>query len=111
PNLFNASLGYESKGYSARLSVNFSDAYITSVGGRSFEDVYYDRQLLLDFNVDFKLNENLSLYIGLNNITDQPLRLYQGRHERTAQAEYYDRKLTFGLKYDVFRKKKASEDH
>ena len=110
PHLFNASFGYEGKVYSARLSANFSDAYITNVGGRSFEDVFYDRQLFLDFNADFKLNEHLSIYVGLNNITNQPLRLYQGRHERTAQAEYYNRRLTFGLKYDVFKMKKRKEN-
>lgn len=105
PHLFNASLAYEGSRFKARLAANFSDAYIDEVGGRSFEDIYYDRQFFLDFKVNYDLSKHLSLYLDLNNITDQPKRLYQGIHERTATAEYYDRRLTFGLKYDLFRKK------
>ncbi|MGI9550684.1 MAG: TonB-dependent receptor [Aurantibacter sp.] len=107
PNLFNASLGYEGKKFTARLSANFSDAYINDVGGSAFEDIYYDRQFFLDFNAGYNMTENLSIYFGLNNITDQPLRFYQGIHERTAQVEYYDLRLTFGLKYDVFKRHEA----
>ena len=110
PNLFNASLAYEGKGYHARISANFSDAYITNVGGRSFEDIFYDRQFFLDFNADVSLNRHLSIYVGLNNITNQPLRMYQGRHARTAKAEYYNRRLTFGLKYDIFKKQNTKEN-
>ncbi len=109
PHLFNASLGYESKNFTARLSANFSDAYLNEVGGRSFEDIFYGRQFLLDLSAGYDINNNLSLYFGLNNITDQPLRLYQGIFERTAKAEFYERRLTFGIKYDVFKKKGQKE--
>ncbi|GAA3570740.1 TonB-dependent receptor [Snuella lapsa] len=105
PNMFNASLGYASKRISVRLSSNFSDAYIDEIGGRPFEDRYYDEQFFLDFNANVAINENLSVYFDFNNITDQPLRYYQGIKNRTMQSEYYGRRLTFGLKYDLFKKK------
>ncbi len=104
PNMFNGSLGYTDKRFSARLSANFSDAYIDEIGGSTFEDRYYDQQLFLDFNASFSINKNLSVYADLNNITNQPLRYYQGISERTMQVEFYERRLTFGLKYDLFRK-------
>lgn len=109
PHLFNASLGYEGLKFTARLSANFSDGYIIDVGGRAFEDIYYDHQFFLDFSAGYILNENLRLYAGLNNITNQPLRLYQGTPERTAQLEFYDRRLIFGLKYDVFEKRTSKD--
>tara|TARA_R110002049_G_scaffold37208_3_gene117563 strand:- start:3871 stop:6717 length:2847 start_codon:yes stop_codon:yes gene_type:complete len=104
PNMFNASLGYANKKMSFRLSANYSDAYIDEIGGRAFEDRYYDDQFFLDFNANVLINKNLSLYVGLNNITNQPLRYFQGTKAQTMQMEYYGQRLTFGLKYDLFKK-------
>ncbi len=104
PNMFNGSLGYADKKFSARLSANYSDSYIDEIGGNSFEDRYYDEQFFLDFNASFAINDNLRIYADLTNITDQPLRYFQGVSSRTQQIEYYGRRLMFGLKYDLFRK-------
>lgn len=104
PNMFNGSLGYAGKSFSIRLSANYSDSYIDEIGGNAFEDRYYDEQFFLDLNANFALNKNLSIYANLNNITNQPLRYYQGVSSRTMQMEYYDMRLTFGLKYDLFKK-------
>ncbi|WP_179352857.1 TonB-dependent receptor [Winogradskyella vidalii] len=104
PNMYNASLGYAAKKFSLRLSANYSDSYIDEIGGNAFEDRYYDEQFFLDFNANVALSENLSLYVNLNNITNQPLRYFQGVKGRTMQMEYYEKRLTFGLKYDLFKK-------
>ncbi|WP_350286454.1 TonB-dependent receptor [uncultured Croceitalea sp.] len=104
PNMFNGSLAYSGKRMNLRLSANFSDAYIDEIGGRSFEDRFYDKQFFLDFNAIYAVNKNLSIYLDLNNIVNQPLRYYQGITDRTQQVEFYDRRLTFGLKYDLFKK-------
>lgn len=105
PNMFNGSLAYNDNKFNVRLSANYSDAYIDEIGGSAFEDRYYDEQFLVDFNVSYAINPNLRIYADLNNITDQPLRYYQGIRSRTMQAEYYGRRLTFGLKYDLFKRK------
>ncbi|MCB0436046.1 MAG: TonB-dependent receptor, partial [Mangrovimonas sp.] len=104
PNMFNGSLGYNGKNFSIRLSANYSDSYIDEIGGNAFEDRYYDEQFFLDLNTNVSINKNLSIYANLNNITNQPLRYYQGVSSRTMQMEYYDMRLTFGLKYDLFKK-------
>ncbi|MEH6680696.1 MAG: TonB-dependent receptor [Sediminicola sp.] len=104
PNMFNGSLGYADKHFSARLSANFSDSYIDEIGSESFFDRYYDTQFFLDFNASYAITNNLRIYADLNNITNQPLRFYQGISERTQQVEFYDRRLTVGIKYDLFKK-------
>ncbi|GGH36256.1 TonB-dependent receptor [Mangrovimonas yunxiaonensis] len=104
PNMFNGSLGYAGKRFSLRLSGNYSDAYVDEIGGNAFEDRYYDEQFFLDFNANVAINKNLSVYVNLNNITNQPLRYYQGVKNRTMQMEYYEKRLTFGIKYDLFKK-------
>ncbi|UAB85555.1 TonB-dependent receptor [Zunongwangia sp. SCSIO 43204] len=102
PNMFNGSLSYSDKRFSARLSANFSDAYLDELGGNAFEDRYYDEQFFLDFNMSYSINKNLRIFADLNNITNQPLRYYQGVANRTMQIEYYSQRLTFGLKYDLY---------
>lgn len=104
PNMFNGSFGYADKKFTARLSANFSDSYIDEIGGNGFEDRYYDTQFFLDFTASFAITDNLRLYADLNNITDQPLRYFQGVKERTQQVEFYGQRLTLGLKYDLFKK-------
>lgn len=104
PNMFNGSLAYADKKFSARLSANFSDSYIDEIGGNDFEDRYYDTQLFIDFNASFQVNGNLSIYTTVNNINNQPLRYFQGVKDRTMQAEFYGQRLTFGVKYDLFKK-------
>ncbi len=102
PHMFNGSLSYSGDKFSARISANFSDAYLNELGGEAFEDRYYDRQFFLDFNTSFAINKNLRIFADLNNITNQPLRFYQGSRDQTMQMEYYGRRLTFGVKYDLF---------
>ncbi|SDQ08975.1 TonB-dependent receptor [Flagellimonas zhangzhouensis] len=104
PNMFNGSLGYADKRFSARLSANFSDSYIDEIGGNPFEDRYYDTQFFLDFNATYAITNNLRIYTDVNNITNQPLRYFQGVKSRTQQMEFYDIRFTFGLKYDLFKK-------
>lgn len=104
PNMFNGSLGYADKRFSARLSANFSDSYVDEIGGNAFEDRYYDTQFFLDFNASYAINKNLRIYTDVNNITNQPLRYFQSVKDRTQQAEFYDIRFTFGLKYDLFKK-------
>jgi TonB-dependent receptor len=104
PNMFNGSLGYDDGKLTARISANFSDAYIDEFGGNEFEDRFYDKQFFLDFNIGYAITNNLRLYADFTNITDQPLRFYQGVKDRTMQVEYYGRRLTLGLKYDLFKK-------
>ncbi len=105
PHTFNGSLAYGGKKLNLRLSANFSDAYIDEIGGNPFEDRYYDEQFFLDFNASYALSDVLRVYFDLNNITDQPLRYFQGVKQRTQQVEFYGRRITFGVKYDLFKRK------
>lgn len=103
PNMFNASLAYTDKKVNIRMSLNYSDAYIDELGDDQFTDRFYDKQIFLDLNANYTINKNLQIYASLNNITNQPLRYYQGVSERTQQVEFYEKRMTIGLKYDLFK--------
>ena len=101
PHLFNGSLSYENKKLSVRLSANYAGSYLDEVGGTDFDDSYYDHQFFLDANASVVLVPNLRIFAEANNLTNQPLRYYQGIRERTKQVEYYGPRFNLGLKFDL----------
>ncbi|MBZ4191850.1 TonB-dependent receptor [Niabella beijingensis] len=103
PHMFNSSLSWENKRFSARVSLNYAASYIDELGGNDFEDRYYDRQLFLDANASYKFTRNFRLFAEANNLTNQPLRYYQGIAVRTMQVEYYRPRFNLGIKFDSFR--------
>lgn len=101
PHMFNASLSYENKRFSARLSGNYAAAYLNELGGDEFDDVYYDKQFFLDANASYKITKQLRVFAEANNLTNQPLRYYQGASDRTMQMEFYRPRYNVGFKFDL----------
>ncbi|WP_319591485.1 TonB-dependent receptor [uncultured Draconibacterium sp.] len=99
-NTLNASLYYEGKKLSARLSYNYAGDFVEEYSDKAFEDVYYDQVSYLDFNTSFHFNKNFMVFAELNNILNTPLRYYQGESQYTYQAEYYDIRVNFGVKFN-----------
>ena len=83
-----------------RQSMNYASEALDELSGDAFEDRYYDEQTFLDINANYKLDDNLSIFAEGKNLTNQPLRYYQGISARTMQIEYYNLSWTVGLKYD-----------
>ena len=100
PHMFNSSLSWENKRFSARISLNYAAAYLDQVGSDDFTDLYYDKQTFLDANASYAITKNIRFFAEANNLTNQPLRYYQAVGSRTAQMEYYKPRYNFGLKFD-----------
>lgn len=100
-NMFNGSLAYESKRLFLRASLNYSGPALDEIGGASWEDRWYDKQMFLDINGSYELRKSLRLFVEMKNLTNQPLRYYQGISERTMQLEYYNYSANIGLKLDL----------
>lgn len=101
-NMFNASLSYETDKLVLRASLNYASDYIDELGGEAFEDRFYDKQTFLDLNGSYAFKPNWRFFFEVNNLTNQPLRYYQGISSRTMQAEYYNVRFSAGLKFDIF---------
>jgi len=101
-NMLNASLSYEWGPINMRLSLNYTTDYVDEFGESDFFDAYYDSQTFLDFNASYEIMKGFYVFAEANNITNQPLRYYQGKgfKDRVMQAEYYNMRLNFGLKYN-----------
>ncbi|MEQ8574152.1 MAG: TonB-dependent receptor, partial [Fulvivirga sp.] len=103
-NMFNASLSYETEKLVVRVSVNYASDYIDEIGGDSFEDRFYDEQTFLDINASYAITPKFRVFLEGNNLTNQPLRYYQGIQSRTMQSEYYNARFNIGAKFDLFKK-------
>lgn len=101
PHMFNSSLSWENQKFSARVSLNYAADYLDVLGGDEFEDRFYDKQLFVDANASYKLTPKLRIFAEANNLTNQPLRYYQGISARTMQVEYYQARFNMGLKFDL----------
>lgn len=101
PHMVNGSLSWENEKFSARISANFTSDYLDEIGGNAFEDVYYDKQFFLYFNAAYKITPQFRVFAEANNLTNQPLRYYQGISNRMMQLEYYQPRYVLGLKFDL----------
>jgi TonB-dependent receptor len=99
----NASLSYDRGRVSLRGSLNFQDDFIDpgEVGDEAFFDRYYDSQTTVDVNGAVVLTESSRFFFEINNLTNQPLRYYQGVADRLMQEEYYNTRLQAGIKVDL----------
>lgn len=97
-HLGNVALSYERAGFSGRLSWNFHGKYIDEVGGRAVDDVYYDDHTQVDINVSQRVTRQIRVFADVLNVTNAPLRYYQGTPDRPIQEEYYRWWASFGVK-------------
>ena len=100
---WNASLAYEKGGFNARISANYTNSYIDELGDEAFEDEYYDQQFFLDINASYAINNNWRVFAEAKNLTNQPLRYFQGTSERTFQEEFYGSSFNLGIKFDLIK--------
>ncbi|WP_295129296.1 TonB-dependent receptor [uncultured Chitinophaga sp.] len=101
PHMFNLSLSFENKRFTARVSGNYTASYLDELGGDDFSDRYYDKQFFLDANASYKIANHWRIFAEANNLTNQSLRYYQGVSSRTMQDEYYRPRYNFGVKFDL----------
>lgn len=99
PNIFNASLIYEYKGFAARLAANYREAFLVEVRDNKGADRYQDKDFHLDMNLSYTTSKNITFFIDLNNLNNQELRYYHGISSRPEQVEYYGIRGKVGASY------------
>jgi TonB-dependent receptor len=103
-HVVNTALSYEKGGFSGQISLNFIDDFVDEFGGNvgdRAEDVFIDNRTQLDFSVSYRFSALMSVFAEVNNLTNQPFRLYQGTPARPLQAEYYERWGRMGLRLNL----------
>lgn len=101
-HIFNAALFYEKGPLTFRIASNYKSESLALVQGNPDNYRWYDQNLTVDFSASANVSKNMKVYIELNNLTNEPLRYYQGVPERPEQTEYYSIRGLFGINYQLF---------
>ena len=105
---YNVSLFYEDHGLSARLSYRYRDAWLdeTEAGVLGTPTgIYWDEQKRLDLSVRYDLEpligHKASLFLDMNNLTDETDIRYTGSTWNPNQVEAYGRRYLLGVRYSL----------
>ena len=106
---YNFSVFYEDHGLSARLSYRFRDAWLDETESAGVfglaEGVYWDEQTRLDLSVRYSLEAftgyNASLFLNMNNITDETDIRYTARAWNPNQVESYGKRYLVGVRFSL----------
>lgn len=100
-NVANLALSYEKYGFSGRLSMNYAGAFIDQIRSEEGEDRIYDERLQLDLSASQEVGRGLQVFVEALNLTNAPLRYYNGVTSRPEQQEFYSQWVNLGVKYDL----------
>ncbi|MDB5460834.1 MAG: TonB-dependent receptor [Caulobacteraceae bacterium] len=89
---------YEAHGLETRIAAQYVGHSLFGLGGDRSLDTIQDDRLTLDFTSSYKVNPTLTVYFNAKNLTNAPLRYYEGSSNRPIQREFYDATYELGVK-------------
>ena len=95
----NLSFAYETSKLTARLSQSIADQYIVEVGEDKSEDIFYDPANRLDLSLSYNLNNKLTLFADILNITNVPHVYFMGDASKPVEKEVYGSTVKIGTNY------------
>lgn len=101
PHAANLALFFDSKKLYAKVSANFNDAFLTELGIKPTWDIYYERNLHLDFNLNYNLTKQFQFYLTAVNLTNTPLKHYLGDSSRVKKQEFYSWWGRIGVRLNI----------
>ncbi len=97
-NTANAELMYEAGGLHLSLAGYYTSRNIWSMGPTPALDQWSQDRLSFDFGGQYQVNEPLSVYVNVKNLTNTPLKFTEGQGEnRVIQREFYGVTLQAGV--------------
>jgi TonB-dependent receptor len=95
----NIALFYELSGLELRLGYAYRSEYLDALGDSAEQDLYVDAHGQLDFKASYELSKQFSVFVQMQNITDEPLRFYSGDKSRLAENEIYSWNAMAGVSF------------
>ena len=74
----NASLAYQIKGFSSRVSFNFQGRLPLAIGATANDDNWLDNRLQIDVSASQRIGKHVKIFIDLLNLGNEPYRVYLG---------------------------------
>jgi TonB-dependent receptor len=98
--IFNVTLGYEKRGFSARVTMNYQGDKLTSSGRDEKHDEYSEEYLRWDAVVSQEIGERWRILMNFINFTNEPELTYSFRPEYPAASRYYGWAVNLAVRYD-----------
>lgn len=99
-NIANLAIGYDKKGFSARLSLLYQGRTLRSVGNREEIDGFTEALVRWDFMMKQKINKWVSVFGAWNNITNAADRSYIQAIKYADDKEFYGWTADAGLVFN-----------
>ncbi|MDO9520781.1 MAG: TonB-dependent receptor [Pseudohongiella sp.] len=97
----NLALYYEKFGFSTRLAYNFQSKRISNFGdGTPASFNWWDSRGIVDLTARYAINDNFTVYLEANNLTDTLGRRYIGSTQRVDELEDFGRAYSAGLRFN-----------
>lgn len=94
----NFSAIYDLNGLSARLSYNWRDEFLTGFDQHS-SPIFTESYGQWDINVNYAVNEQLTVFVEGLNLTDETQRTYVRYSEQLLRANQYGARYNIGFRY------------
>jgi len=101
-HIFNAALFYEKGKTVVRVAGNFKGEALAIVQGNPENYRWYDKNFTVDLSASYKISKKITAFVEVNNLTNAPLRYYQGTSNRPEQLEYYSVRGMAGVNINLF---------
>ncbi|MEM9858037.1 MAG: hypothetical protein AAF843_11795 [Bacteroidota bacterium] len=100
PNsIYNFSLGYEKGGFTGRISLMYQGQVGRDINIREEQDDYTQEFTRVDLTFKQRVNENLRVFVNVNNLTNQQdINLIQGLESSVAM---FGVTADFGLQFQL----------
>ncbi|KTE16978.1 TonB-dependent receptor [Sphingopyxis sp. H115] len=95
----NASLFYEKYGFSARVSYQWRSDWLDTLGGLGSGE-YRKGYENLDISLRYAVNDNLTVFADLANLTDEVYLAYSGSTAFPTEVEQIGSRYLFGLRFN-----------
>lgn len=94
----NLSAYYEKYGFSARIGYQHRTGWLDDISVDATRDLYWDATERVDASLRYAMNENLTFYADLVNLTDENGVRYEGDLSRPYEVEGFGRRFLFGVR-------------
>jgi TonB-dependent receptor len=103
-HLFNTVLYYELNGLTVKLAGNYRGASLETLSSSLPADlwVWTDKNFTVDFAASYAINKQLRLFAEVQNLTNEPVRMYLGDKARTKDLEWSAVRGQMGIRWSLF---------